>query len=230
MAVVGGLDWILSTNQRNPNRGKKKKWIPPRRSQVNHRRTFWRADSINNLTYWRCNHSIWDGIGTTDDLPKPWYITLLRLNSTTPCSGLTLADNSNKPSEERTSRFSGESPHRNTIRSSVFSNTSKWSVTWVPTSYVELRSCRGVQSWCAVFVPWYLRARYSRWMAYPGREEKNQRLNRDQCKSSTCENHRNFSFILLDLFLFLLFFLSWLTSTTPNPAGKRFDQPALLCQ
>ena len=103
-------------------------------SFINHRHTFPNAVSNQNLVYCLCNHNTCEGIGSPSAFPFPLKNKLFRRNSATPCSGFTSVDISNNPSDSRTSAFRGESPHRTTIRSGVFSTTSKWSVMRVPTS------------------------------------------------------------------------------------------------
>lgn len=65
----------------------------------------------------------------------------------------------NRPSESRGAGLRGVSPHRTVISVGVLSNTSKWSVICVPTSYVDCSSWGTVQSWLAVAGPWYFLAR-----------------------------------------------------------------------
>lgn len=127
-----------------------------------HRRTLPMAVADISFVYCWCSQTICGGIGCDSALPKPRKKQLLRPNSATPSSGLTTADISNSPSDSRTSLMRGEAPQRITIRSAVFSITSKWSVMMVPGSYdEELRSLLD-QRCRAVAGPWYFLAKYAR--------------------------------------------------------------------
>jgi hypothetical protein len=106
--------------------------------------------SINNLLYCLCNHSTCQGIGGSVVDPRPLKKTHFSWNSATPKLGLICTANSSNPSDSRTPCFKGEAPPRRTMDPGVLDTTSKWSVNWVPTSYVaSWSSCRD-HSWCFV--------------------------------------------------------------------------------
>lgn len=126
-----------------------------------HRVKFHDAVSNNSREYHRCGYSIHDG--TDEWMPSTLRLlskkTLLSSSTTSPRALSTCAPIINSPSDGRGPAFLGLSPHRTTISVLVLSITSKWSVSCVPGSYVDSRSCCGVHSCLAVAAPWYFRAR-----------------------------------------------------------------------
>lgn len=129
--------------------------------EVYHRVKFHDAVSNNSLEYHRCGYSIHDG--TEEWMPSTLRLlskkTLLSSSTTSPRALSTCAPIINSPSDGRGPAFLGLSPHRTTISVLVLSITSKWSVSNVPGSYVDSRSCCVVHSCLAVAAPWYFRAR-----------------------------------------------------------------------